>query len=187
MQKTYFIVLLTASVMFLNLSCKSSYPFEDAKYAAGKLSSPEIKDLKNLLLANTPSKIQDTIIINYNYNNANCWHNLDQESDEYIQQFVVESKKYVLKNTTSRHKTSFFGYREPGNNVNKKILWDDSIYIDDSLFLKNLLFSKKKSCGNSAIVLPNGDCIIVKDDSHNVALMLSKKEIYQILLQLKNK
>ncbi len=186
MQKNTIVFLLLSVVLFLNLSCKAHYLYENSKYGGGKLSSTESSDLQNFLGGNSSNTVRDTIIINYNYNNANCWQMLDQESDEYILQFVESSKEYVIKNTKDRSKTSYFQYREPGENVNKKILWDESITIDDSLFLKNLLFKNKKSCGNSAIVLPNGDYIVVKDDSHSEALLYDKKKVSQILLKLKN-
>ena len=186
MQKTTIILLLSSIILCLNVSCKSHYLYENSKYGGGKLSSSEIVDLKSFLGNNVSNTVQDTIIINYNYNNANCWQMLDQQSDEYIQQFVEGSKEYVLKSTEKRDKISYFRYREPGKKVNKKILWDDSIAFDETLYLKNLLFLNKQSCGNSAIILPNGDYIIVKNDSHSEALTFNKKKISEILLKLKN-
>ena len=183
MQKSFSIILLLSIIA---VSCKSSYIYENANYGAGKLSSTEQIDLRDFLTKKTSLTPSDTIIINYNYNTSNCWHRLDLEDDEYILQFIEQSKEYVSKNTKDRSKMSYFQYREPGKNVNKKILWNTSIIIDQSLFLKNLLFQSQKSCGNSAIILPNGDYIIIKNDSHNTALTLSKKEIYDILLKLKN-
>lgn len=186
MNKNIMAFLLLAAILFLNVSCKSNYLYENSKYGGGKLNSSEIASLKSYLGSKSLNTVEDTIMINYNYNNANCWQRLDQESDEYIRQFLEGSKEYIIKYTKDRSKISYFQYREPGNNVNKKILWDDTIGVDDSLFLKNLLFQNKKSCGNSAIVLPTGDYIIVKDDSHSEALTYSKKKIYEILIKLKN-
>ena len=183
MQKSFSIILFLS---ILAVSCKSSYIYENSDYGAGKLSSTEQVDLRDFLTKKSAVTQNDTIIINYNYNTSNCWHRLDLEDDEYILQFIEQSKEYVSKNTKDRSKMSYFQYREPGKNVNKKILWNSSIDIDQDLFLKNLLFQDQKSCGNSAIILPNGEYLMVKNDSHSTALTLSKKEIYDILLKLKN-
>ena len=186
MQNVKISLVVLSLLLFLNISCKSHYPYENSKYASGNLSTLEISDLKTFLGGKSANSVRDTIIINYNYNNANCWQMLDQQSDEYIQQFVEGSKEYVLKSTEKRDKISYFRYREPGKKVNKKILWDDSIAFDETLYLKNLLFLNKQSCGNSAIILPNGDYIILKNDSHSEALTFDKKKISEILLKLRN-
>ena len=181
-----FSLLFLFLISLVTISCKSHYQYENAKYAGGKLSSQEMLDLRNFLVTKSSQAVRDTIIINFNYNNANCWQRLDQESDEYIQNFVDGSKEYVVKNTENRSKMNYFQFREPGKNINKKILWDDSISLDETLFLKNLLFLNKQSCGNSAIILPNGDFIILKNDSHQEALSFNKKKISEILIKLKN-
>ena len=186
MQNFKFSLLFLLLILLLSISCKSHYQYENSKYASGKLSSQEMSNLNNFLVTKSSQVVRDTIIINYNYNNANCWQMLDQQSDEYIRDFLDGSKEYVRKNTANRSKMNYFQFREPGNNVNKKILWDDSISLDDTLFLKNLLFLNKQSCGNSAIILPNGDFIIVKNDSHKEALSFDKKRISEILIRIRN-
>lgn len=168
------------------MSCKSTYPHENSNYALGKLSSTELVNLKQFLATNSSLSIRDTIIIKYDYNNDNCWWRLDQQDDQYIQEIIDNGKAYVVKNTENRNSVSYLHFREPGDNTNKNVSRNESIIIDASLILKTLLFQAKKSCGNSAIILPNGDFIIVKSDSHNTALEYDKKKISQIVTKLKN-
>jgi hypothetical protein len=129
----------------------------------------------------TNSKLKDTIIIKYDYNNETCWEILDQREDDYIMSFVTRHKERVQQVLMTRQNVSVFDFREPGNSLNKIKKLDNSIIIDTSKQLLKLLFKERCTCGSSIIVMQDKRFVFLRSDSHSEVLDLTQKQIEEIL------
>lgn len=179
----YFISLI--AILSFIASCNTTskmYRFDDKnRIYKGQLSESAFNTLSQFLTANSNAKLKDTIIIKYNYNNETCWDLLDTKDDAYIIGFVTRHKERVEQVQKNRQYVSLFDFREPGNNLNKIIKWDNSIIIDSSKLLFDLLFKERCSCGSSIIVMPDKRFVFLRSDSHSEALDMTQKQIGEIL------
>jgi hypothetical protein len=179
----YFISLIT--ILTITSSCGTTaqlYRYNDKnKKYSGQLSDSTYKALKHFLTSTTNSKLKDTIVIKYNYNNETCWNTLDQREDEHIMGFVLRHKQMVQQVLATRQNISFFDFREPGEKVNKIIKWDNSIIIDSTKQLFNLVFKERCICGSSIIVMPDKKFVYLRSDSHTEILDLTENRIEEIL------
>jgi hypothetical protein len=169
----------------ITISCGTSsqlYRRDDKnKIYTGQLSESNFTSLKQYLTFTTNSKLKDTIIIKYDYNNETCWNVLDQSEDDYIISIVTRHKARVQQILAQRQNISVFDFREPGNNLNKIIKWDSSIIIDSSKQLFNLIFKERCICGSSIIVMPDRRFVFIRSDSHSEALDLTQNQIEELL------
>lgn len=147
----------------------------------GKLSDTVYTSLKQFLQASTSSKIKDTIIIKYDYNNETCWDILDQSDDDYVRPFIPAHHEKVRNILAKRQNVSIFDFREPGQNLNKIKKWDSSIKIDTTKFLFKLLFKKRSTCGNSIIVMPDKNFVFLRSDAHSQAMDFTQAQIKELL------
>ena len=179
----YFISLIT--ILTIAESCGTTsqlYRSDDKnKTYTGQLSDTTFTALKQFLTIPTNSKLKDTIIIKYDYNNETCWNILDQSENDHIMGFVTRHKQRVQQVLATRQNVSVFDFREPGNNLNKIKKWDNSIIIDSSKQLFNLLFKERCTCGSSIIVMPDKKFVFLRSDSHSDILDLTKNKIAEVL------
>lgn len=138
------------------------------------LTAQEYQDLKTYLTSKN-IVVKDTILIKYDYNRESCWNNLDERNDGYIKDVLKNFQNHIINFNKNHSGAVAVNFREPGKNINKLKLWDNTIMIDESFFLKNLIFSKKKICGNSAIVMNDGSYVIRSSDPHFNLLDAVKK------------
>lgn len=93
----YFISLI--AILGFIVSCNiisKMYHFDDNnRIYKGQLSESAFNTLSQFLTANSNSKLKDTIIIKYNYNNETCWDLLDTKDDIYIMGFETRNKERV--------------------------------------------------------------------------------------------
>ena len=188
MEKTINNSLIFLLLLILNISCGSSpklYRLDNEnRVSSGKISDSVFIELKQFL-ASTNSTVKDTIFIKYDYNYETCWNRLDEQNDDYIRKIISGRQQTVIKHLKLRPEISIFNFREPGNNVNKIKKWDDSIIIDNNKTLFNLLFSKRSTCGNSIMIMPDRQFIFIRSDSHSDILELTQNDIKDILNQPK--
>ncbi len=181
----YFISLVT--ILTITESCGTSSPIyrynDKNKTYTGQLSDSTFSALNKYLTITANSKLKDTIIIKYDYNNDNCWNALDESEADYIMDFVTRHKERVLQVLAARRNVSVFNFREPGNSLNKIKKWDNTIIIDSSKQLYHLLFKERTSCGNSIIVMPDKKFVFLRSDAHSEVLDLSQSKIEVILNQ----
>ena len=176
-----FLVPFALFICFLYTSCASPGGlFKSYLHQKGNLTSLQLDSLKTYL-SRTNSSPKDTVIIKYDFNGENCWNQLDHQSDEYIDQVVKSAQVRTVTVLRDRPGISIYKFREEGISFNKLKLRDSDIKIDSSGFVRRLLFKEKQSCGTSGIILPSGDFILIKFDSHFEALSLSGKKIAAVL------
>jgi hypothetical protein len=179
----YFISIIT--ILTIAGSCGTTaklYPYDDKnRTIVGQLSDSEFVALKQYLIATTNSNLKDTIIIKYDFNNETCWERLDQREDENIMGFVKRHQEAMQQVLATRKNVSAFDFREPGDNLNKIKMWDNSIIIDSSMQLFNLFFKYRSNCGNSIIVMPDKKFVYIHSDPHSEILYLTQKQIENIL------
>ena len=147
----------------------------------GELSDIQFEELTQILEAATSSKMKDTIIIKYDYNNEICWNRLDYQKKSYINEIITQRQQQIQYVLDSRLDVSVFNFREPGDNINKIKRWDDSILLDTDSQLFNLLFNQRSQCGNSMLILPDKRFILIRSDSHNEVMNLTQSKIEEIL------
>ena len=157
-----------------------SYDDKNKTYT-GQLSDSSFIILRQILTSTATSKLKDTIIIKYDYNNETCWDILDQKEDDYIMGFVTRHKERVQAILSTRYNVSMFDFREPGNSLNKIKKWDNSITIDRTKQFFNLLFKERCTCGSSIVVMPDNRFIFLRSDSHSEVLDLTQKQIEELL------
>jgi hypothetical protein len=181
-------VILIPAITFLlfSISCKQTatlHRFDDKKrISVFQLSDTSLMAVKNYLAAFSTKKIQDTIIIMYDYNHETCWNFIDQnETDEQQKQRVNYIQINQQQISASRPGISFFEFREPGNDINKIKQYDTSIIIDHNLELYHFFFKERCVCGNSIVILPDGRYIFTRSDSHKEALYYSPEQITGLL------
>jgi len=129
------------------------------------LSESEFSDLKTFLISRGVP-VKDTIVIKYDFKRERCWNNLDNQSDEYVKNVMTNFQNHIIKFNKKHTGAIAVNFREPGKGVNKLKLWDKTIILDEDLFLKNLIFSEKRMCGNSAIILNDGSYVLRSGDPH---------------------
>jgi hypothetical protein len=181
--KKYFLTLF--SILIIAESCSTTsklYRYNDKnKTYTGQLNDSTFSALKQYLTSTINSKLKDTIIIKYDYNNETCWNILDEREKDHIMGFVTRHKERVQQVLATRQNVSVFDFREPGNNLNKIKMWDNSIIIDTTKQLMNLLFKERCTCGSSIIVMPDKKFVFLRSDSHSDVLDLPQKQIIEIL------
>ncbi|MCX6264426.1 MAG: hypothetical protein NTZ47_07755 [Bacteroidetes bacterium] len=184
--KKRFLYLISLITIFVNTqSCNSSSKLyrKDDKHRSynGKLSDVSYSSLYQYLTNTTNAKIKDTIIIKYDYNNETCWDLLDEDQDDKIMGIVTRSKTRIQQILETRQHVSVFEFREPGNNINKIVKWNDLKIIDSSKQLFKLLFNERCTCGSSLIVMPDKRFIFLRSDPHSDVFDFTKKQIEEIL------
>lgn len=148
----------------------------------GILSAEEFSRLKKILSSNITDQLKDTIIIKYDVNSSQCWYFLDAQKDEYINRVLDGTQTQMRNQLVARPYRSVFRFREKGNRVNKLIKWNNDIKVDEEDALRSLLFKKHhSSCGTGAIIFPNGEYLLVLDDSHFEALTFTKEQIEEAM------
>jgi len=181
MIKGSIIIIITSSLTLLLASCSPTmqlYKYDNPKRIySGTIDETTYTSLKQLLATRTTLLLMDTIIIKYDYNNDNCWGLLDQKDENYIQTFITRHSERIQILQATRPNVSVFSFREPGNDLNKIIKWDESIIIDSSRQLMNLLFKERSTCGNSIIILPDKKFVFIRSDSHSDALDFTQDKI----------
>lgn len=176
-------VLLILLTMTLNCSSGSKlYRMKDKnKIVTGKLTDSEFMSVSEFLEKATSLKPKDTIIIKYDYNKESCWNRLDQQNADYINNIISWSQSRVQNAFKERPNLTVYRFREPGNNVNKIIDWDNSIVIDNDKRLFSLLFSQRSICGNSILLMPDGKYVFMRSDSHFEVLDLTQNDLHALL------
>lgn len=163
-------------------SISKLYRFDDDERTyIGKLNDSSFTKLKQFLKNSTDSKLKDTIIIKYDYNNESCWNLLDQKDKDYIMGFVTNYNERVEKSLYARPNIGVYNFREPGNNLNKVKKWNNEIRIDSTKLLFNLLFKERCRCGSSILIMPDKRFIFLRSDAHSEILDLTKEQINEIM------
>jgi hypothetical protein len=165
----YFFVLLILSIN----SCRPiTYLYKDDHPKKRNVVSLSKEDHDQLLkfLSKYQSRLNDTVIIKYDFNHETCWDRLDVQTDDYIKRVENGFNERIVKAIKERPAISVFHFRETGNDFNKYVKRNADIIIDSSGLIKKLLFDRRTVCGSSAIILPGGRSVILKSDSHFMAM-----------------
>jgi len=154
---------------------------DNGKVIHGILNDSAYTALKEFCQLQSSSKINDTIIIKYDFNHEHCWSNLDMGDKDHINRVIDNYNASITNSVNSRPSISVFQFREPGNGINKYKKWNTSIGIDSSRLLSNLLFTDQVVCGSSAIILPDKRFILIRSDAHFEALRYTSEMTTAIL------
>ena len=156
--------------------------YTDNPYEAGTLATSALDSIRSFLQTNPTVKLKDTIFIKYDFNNDDCWSDLNGQNPEFMNNTRWAYQKGIQEKAYKRPQVAIYQYREVGNNFSP--LRSKGLEIEtDPGILKQLLFKVKIKCGTSAIILPNGKFLLVKSDSHFSALLLDAKQIEQKLIE----
>lgn len=164
-------------IQFLAMCSPSAKLYTEHKYSKGVLSDSDFTSLINYLSQNNSIKLNDTIIIKFDFNRESCWDILDQQDDSYIETVLNAHEKRISEALSIRPDISIFEYREAGNSINKLKKRNKNIRIDTGL-LKSKLFKEKTICGSSAIILPNHQYLLIRSDAHFEAINLTTEQIF---------
>jgi len=178
---TLFVVLFLIST--LNSKAQVYKQGDKDKIIKGELNEADYAQLKQILLENSKSILQDTLIIKYDYNNETCWMFLDDKGDDDIASSIRIRQQQVQKVSLNRKGVSIFKFKEKGSNLSKVVERDNSIFQDRKKKLFKLLFKKRSTCGNSIIILPSRKFILVRSDSHFEAMNYTRDQIIDILAE----
>ncbi|WP_179334125.1 hypothetical protein [Winogradskyella costae] len=185
MKKYFLHFVLLIMILTITLNCVSTsklYRFEnEERNYAGQLNDSDFFQLKQFLTNSIASKLKDTIIIKYDYNNETCWNLLDNKNKDYIMDFVKNYNERVQNELFTRPNISIYNFREPGNNFNKIKKWNNNIYIDSTKQLFNLLFKERCVCGSSIAIMPDKKFVFIRSDSHSEILDLTQEQIKKIM------
>lgn len=162
-------------IYLTNCSTSSTLP-KSSQHKKNVLDTEELKSLKSYLQGFYQIKIQDTIIIKYDFNNDNCWDALDNQDRTYIESVILNYQTFIKIKSAERPDVSIFQFRESGQKQSSYKLDNTDIKIDNG-YLRKLLFKQKATCGSSIIILPSGQFIISKSDPHFQVLELNSKKI----------
>lgn len=170
-------------VLFISSNSKAQvYTHGDKdRIIKGELNEPDYAHLKQILLENTKTILQDTLIIKYDYNNETCWMFLDKKSDDDIASSISIRQDQVRNVSQNRKGVSIFKFKEKGSNLSKVVERDSSIFLDRKKQLFRLLFKKRSTCGNSIIILPGRKFILLRSDSHFEAMNYTRDQMIDIL------
>ncbi len=167
-RQSFTLILLLLAFSFLtncSIKYKNNYISKNT-LSQGTLTDSVYSELSKILFESTNYKPKDTIIINYNYNNYNCWINLDKQNDSYINAVILGKGKRIRTKLSYSENTSVYRFKQVGNKFNKVILRDNSILTDEKSKLFNLLFNHEIKCGNSILIKPDKKFIYLKNDAH---------------------
>lgn len=156
--------------------------YTDNPYEAGTLGAGTLDSIRSFLQTNSTVKLKDTIFIKYDFNNDDCWSDLNGQNPEFINNTRWAYQKGIQEKADKRPHVAIYQYREVGNNFSSVRSKGLEIETDPGI-LKQLLFKTKTRCGTSAIILPNGKFLLLKSDSHFAALLLDAKQIEQKLIE----
>jgi hypothetical protein len=161
-------------VILSMVACGSSSSIGQSKerYTTLRLSSSEHTALRDYLLRHQPIKPTDTLVIKFDFNRESCWDGLDMQPDTYIQSALTAYQNKIALAAAQKPNFKILQYRQSGSAISKYKKWNKDIIIDDGT-LRKLLFAEKTTCGSSAIILPNGECLLIKKDSHFDAIRLA--------------
>jgi len=171
-----------AALIAVLISACSPKLYVDDLYEAGSLGTSTFDSLRTFLKTNPTVKLRDTIMIKYDFNNDNCWSDLDGQNPEFINNARWAYQKNIQEKAAKRVDVAIYQYREEGNNFSPIRSKGLEIETDPGI-LRRLLFKTKTKCGTSAIILPNGKFLLIKSDSHFTALLLDAKQIEQKLIE----
>lgn len=182
--------ILTAYTLLIlgiigSISCSAPRLYSNQqKVRTGKLTEMQLSELRSYLRPFTKGNLQDTLIIKYEIDGESCWNNLDGQPDDYINRVLVNGQKYKATLSSERPGVSFYHFKEKGNKTNKLISWNKEIIVDEQNKLGPLLFTEKAkaACGSSGVVLPGGEYVIMRSDSHLIGFGLTKEMIREALL-----
>ncbi|KQM30871.1 hypothetical protein ASE55_16955 [Chryseobacterium sp. Leaf201] len=130
-----------------------------------QLTKEEYSEFKDYLISKN-LQVKDTVFIKYDFNNENCWNQLDFKSKKYIDKIVENFQAHISDFNTAFETAIAYNFRQPGKNFNKLKLWDNTIIIDDRGILEKLIFKNKAQCGSSAVILSDGSYLIYERDAH---------------------
>ena len=163
-------------------ACNNTFKlYKAGKYVSGKLQPAQLTALQDYLKPRTQATLNDTLVINYNFNNDDCWQALQYKGADYFNKVVEQKAAYVRNLAAMRPGISVFQFRTPGKNPDPLILHTSTV-ITDSGLLRKMLFHQKTTCGSSAIVLPDGRYLIIRSDAHFDALAMRQKTMDSLLL-----
>lgn len=153
------------------------------KCMKGKLSDSNYNALKIYLQQYLPDKkLKDTIVIKYDFNNADCWHASNEDEDSIVLKSVHHYQRFVNLKVSERPGITVLEFREKGNQISKYRKLNDFVKVDSG-FLQQLFFYEKVTCGTSVIILPDQQFLLLKSDPHFDALFIfSEKESLDTLL-----
>jgi len=170
------LTLLLPFLIPIILSACSSKLHSDKKHQSNLLDKNKMDSLYTYLSLNSSEKLQDTIIIKYDFNGDGCWIALNQQSNDYIKNLIQNSTEWIAKKKLARPTVSIFQFKEYGENFSPYKLRDKTIKTDSG-FLKKLLFNKRTMCGTSAVIVSSGKFFLIKSDSHFSPIEMSGAEI----------
>jgi hypothetical protein len=177
------LIILLAPIISCTSSAKMYYANDIGKTYTGQLDEATFTTVKQFLISATNLKLNDTLIITYDYNHETCWSHLDESDDDYIMGFVIRHKQRFEQISKTRPNVSIFSFREPGNKINKIKKWDETIIIDSTKKLFELLFKERTTCGSSVLILPDKRFIFFRSDAHSDIFDLNQLEMEKLLLK----
>ena len=180
--KSYFVSLIIL-ILTIVISCNGRLYLKDDKEKtfSGRLSDSNYILLQKYLTQIKSAPLKDTIVIKYDYNYETCWSGLDEANEAEIKFFVNVNQDKVTKALANRKNVSFYGFREPGNSLNKVKKWDNTIIIDSSKHILNLLFKERSRCGSSIIIMPDKQFIYTHSDAHSEVLDYTEDQLKALL------
>lgn len=169
MMKNIFFVF---SVLFFSISSiEMSAQIKPSELKEFRMTKQEYEEFKDYITSKNLT-VKDTVFIKYDFNNENCWNQLDIKNKKYINRVIQDFQNHI-SNFNSTFKNSIaYNFKQPGKRFNKLKLWDDMIIVDDKEILKKLIFKEKVQCGTSAIILADGSYLIYQGDPHFEVLSL---------------
>ncbi|MBC6112415.1 hypothetical protein ACFOG5_10080 [Pedobacter fastidiosus] len=174
-------ILLFITCSAVLLACSPKLYNSENQYESGSLSDGKLDSLKIFLKENTRTELKDTIFIKYDFNKDVCWKDLNYQNATFLNDSRFAYQNYVKEKSAKRPSISVYQYRGEGDSFSP--IKSKGLEIEtDSGFLKNLLFKEQTTCGTSAIILPSGKYLLIKSDSHFAALLLSGKEIENLII-----
>ncbi|MFW0717273.1 hypothetical protein [Pedobacter sp. N23S346] len=121
--------------------------------------------IRNYLAQISNEKIQDTIIVKYEFNKETCWNVLDEQSDQYIARVIQSANDYTERYQNIHTNVTILRIRESGNNFNKLVFRNPKVIVDGG-YLRQNVFVKRATCGTSMKLYPDGRYEFILSDSH---------------------
>jgi hypothetical protein len=152
--------------LFLNLfSIKTFAQISSQDLKSLQMTKEEYMEFKDYLISKK-LQIKDTVFIKYDFDNENCWDQLDFQGKKQINKIVKRFQAHISDFNTTFETAVAYNFRQSGKDFNKLKLWDETIIIDDRGILKKLIFKNKVQCGSSAVIISNGSYLIYERDPH---------------------
>jgi hypothetical protein len=179
-----FVLLLLAGCKTIITPSLPIYRDKD-RFSVDTLGSTEEAQLRGILSAWSPGALRDTLYIKYHFNGESCWDALDAHTAKHIRGFITRHQDHWAALDKERPAVSLFHIREPGEDFNKLIKWDDDIHVDYTRRVYDLLVREKAQCGTSFLVLPGGKILTLRSDAHAELLLYRPARIEWLLQEAK--